>query len=113
MQAYMLADKAGRAGKWRSYDTDKAVDGSPLPRRRHVLHYDTTMLTFGVDDDGKWDGNLDTVDYSTGHGSVSDQNGMNRLFARLGMPLYFKRAGGASIDLLDGPQFRYGISRTA
>ena len=110
MQAFMLADKAGRAGKWSSYDEPR-LDGRW--GRRTVFHYSTAMLSFDIDANDKWDGNIDTIDYSTGHGSVSDQNGMNRLFARLGMPLYYRRSGGADIVELDAPQFRYGISRSA
>ena len=38
------------------------------------------------------------LDYSTGWGSVSDQGGLNVAFKALGLPLYFTRKGGASIE---------------
>lgn len=95
------ADRQVTAGRWKSID-----DG----RGRVVYHYRTPMLAFVTDEDGQWDGDLETVDYSIGHGSVSDQNGMNVLFARLGMPYIYRRARGARIETLDGPQFRYPVS---
>lgn len=103
MRNYQLADKPGRTKNWRSEDSANKVF-------RTIYHYSTGMLTFGLDANGKWDGDMDNVNYSTGHGSVSDQQTMNQLFARLGMPLYFSRSGGAEIRELDKPQFRYGIS---
>lgn len=103
------ADKACRRGPWRSLDVpDLTVSGRKIVRRS-VYHYSTLMLSFTVTEDGDWDGS--PVVTSTGHGSVSDQQGMNKLFARLGMPLYFSRKGGASVEVLDGPQWRYGISK--
>ncbi len=97
------ADRQVTAGKWRSWDSEE-------PMTRNIYHYSTQMLSFKLDAEGQWDGHLGTVDYSTGHGSLSDQKGMNTLFARLGMPYYFQRQGGAGIVTLDGPQFRYSVT---
>lgn len=94
------ADRQVTAGKWQSWDSEE-------PMTRNIYHYSTLMLSFKLDAEGQWDGNLDTVDYSIGHGSVSDQNGMNTLFARLGMPYYYQRRGGASIVTLDAPNYSY------
>jgi hypothetical protein len=48
------------------------------------------------------------VEYTdTGHGSVSDQNGMNIAFSVLHLPYYYSRAGGPEIKLLDAPLFKY------
>lgn len=98
---YEIADKPKVCKHWRSYQ-----DGSWM----QVFHYSTLMLAWHIGERGKWDGNVDTVYYSTGHGSVSDQNGMNNLFARLGMPFYFSRAGGARISELDAPLYKYGVT---
>src|SRR5439155_21739885 len=46
----------------------------------------------------------DYLDYSTGHGSVSDQSGMNQAFRLLGLPLYFSRKGGADILEVSDPE---------
>ncbi len=108
------ADKAVRAGAWES--VERGVHGM-CDVRRHVYHYETDMLSFVVKRTpgtvAEWDGNLETVDYSIGHGSVSDQNGMNKLFARLSMPLVYLRdgkGGGARVEVLSAPQYRWGIT---
>lgn len=106
------ADKAIKAGHWYSTESHELRRGVAVTRR-YVMHYSTVMLSFNVDDDGEWDGNMDTVDYSTGHGSVTDQQGMNKLFARLAMPLYFRRAGGAEVIALSTPNYKYGITPQA
>lgn len=83
--------KAGSNGAWHSYTYSTG--------HRDIYHYSTLMLAYDTLVDGvHWDGNLDTVYVSTGHGSVSDQGGMNQLFRELGMPLRFDRAGGAAIN---------------
>jgi hypothetical protein len=69
---------------------------------RSIYHYSTWMMGIRV---GQWhDGNVPAdwgrgmVDYSNiGHGSVSDQQMMNRLYLALGSDLYYSRKGGASI----------------
>lgn len=115
MQIKDLAHKDGRAGSggaWRTATVERHTnnDGDrysltgPTIRRRQVWHYGTLMLEWTVDDENRWDGNVDTVYTSTGHGSVSDQGGMNRLFRALGMPLRYNRAGGS--DIVDVPPAR-------
>ena len=88
---------AGSNGAWRSVSFID-IEGNP---RRSIFHYSTLMLqyTSAPDIDGpcSWDGSTSTVFTSTGHGSVSDQGGMNQLFRALDMPFYFSRAGGATI----------------
>lgn len=106
MRIQDLADKGATSGHWSSITYNN---------RRDVYHYATLMLSFGIKDNDPttWDGDIDTVAYSTGHGSVSDQNGMNKLFARQAMPFYYQRSGGAQIVTLDGPNYRYGITPRA
>lgn len=93
---------------WYAY-TEEGVRVPPTDEYvnvRVVYHYSTVMLEYVTEDDGyTWDGDIDTVIFSTGHGSVSDQNGMNKLFRETGIPAYFERAGGAGYVWL--PRERY------
>lgn len=89
---------AGSGGAWRSVTEDFTVDTRRSYKWRTIFHYETVMLAFALNDEGKWDGNTDNVVYNIGHGSVSDQNGMNKLFRHMNMPLYFVRQGGARIE---------------
>lgn len=86
-----LATQEGRAGSHGSWEAVR------LGNQHLVYHYNTLMLRFTIDHKGRWDGNLDTVQTDLGRGSVSDQNGMNTLFKKLGIPLRYNRAGGAEI----------------
>jgi hypothetical protein len=45
---------------------------------------------------GKWS-NIKVTEWSTGHGSVTDQQTMNVVFRELNIHWYFSRLGGASI----------------
>lgn len=69
-----------------------------LEDRYCLVHYQTIML--------QWtDGPMGTeiIDFSTGHGSVSDQNGMNIAFTALGLNYRYDRdwkGGGARITHL-------------
>lgn len=74
-----------RAGAWRVM-TDHYDNVS----KRRIYHYSTCMLTFNPDDPS----DEFVLDYSIGHGSKSDQQGMNQLFWKLGLPLYYARNGG-------------------
>jgi hypothetical protein len=61
---------------------------------RIVRHYDTPMCEFVIADpatpwNDHWCGVL-----SVGHGSVSDQNGMNQLLASVGSDVRYWRDGG-------------------
>lgn len=109
MRIYELADKPGKAGKWSSSDEWSEHWKCHI---RVVRHYGTTMLIFPIDlQSGRWTGDPDQVDIFRGWGSVSDQQGVNQLLARIGAPYYYSRKDGASIVRLERPQFRYGISR--
>lgn len=82
----IIRNGKGRAHAWR---VEQNADGT-----RSLWHYATEML--------RWNPAGATVDevvvyYSTGWGSVSDQQGMNKAFRELGLPLYYSRAGGAEI----------------
>ena len=57
-----------------------------------LWHYGTRMLKWYV-----FDGGCVLVDWSIGHGSVSDQNGCNIAFRTLNLPYRYNRAGGAEI----------------
>lgn len=70
-----------RVGHWR---VDVYADG-----QRDIWHYSTRMLSVTAEGE--------IIHLSTGHGSVSDQGMMNKLFRALGSGLYFSRKGGAEI----------------
>lgn len=68
----------GKAGPWQiEADGDSAT----------LFHYSTAMLTWNPSDPT----DEDTLDWSIGHGSVSDQNGMNTAFRILALPYRFDR----------------------
>lgn len=102
-----LADKPGTAGKWRSHDRFS----HPGHRwTRSIYHYSTEMVWFTIDDEkGQFDD--DIVEAYIGHGSRSDQDGVNQIFARIGALLEYRRDGNDPriMDLQDR-HFRYGIS---
>jgi hypothetical protein len=75
----------GRAHAWRVEREDD---------RETLYHYSTAMLTWNALD--PHDENV--LDWDLGWGSVSDQNGMNVAFRTLGLPYYYSRANGASIE---------------
>jgi hypothetical protein len=76
---------AGSNGAWR-VEQDES-DGYSL------WHYGTRMLRWR--ESSRY--GREIMDVSTGHGSVSDQGGLNTAFKVLGAPWYFSRKGGASI----------------
>jgi hypothetical protein len=92
----MLAGE-GFAGSNRSWHVNGSHMGITNDGRdiivKHLYHYGHHMLSWRADNPS--DENY--LDYTTGHGSVSDQGGMNRAFRALGIPRYFSRAGGAEI----------------
>jgi hypothetical protein len=75
------------ASSWSSVD-----DVDPFgARRRTISHYDTVMGEF-IDvamESGPWS----FYPFSVGHGSVSDQNGMNTLFKSVNSEIRFHRNG--------------------
>lgn len=80
--------KAGSGNAWRV---------EPIGSDTYTLwHYSTPMLSWRDTGYG-----VDVLHLSTGHGSVSDQNGMNKAFRALGIRYYFSRKGGSSIESPD------------
>ncbi len=70
------------------------VVAPPASEYAAVYHFSTCMLYWNVNDPTD-------IEYDLGHGSVSDQTGMNGLFYELGLNLFYSRAGGAHIELYD------------
>jgi hypothetical protein len=92
------------AGNWRSLcHTDD--DGRKIVT---VYHYATEMIQFYArpkhPDFPVAERFISHVDL--GHGSKSDQDGMNRIFRKLGLSWYYSRKGGSAqiIDLLQDPE---------
>lgn len=82
----------GTAGHWH-VERDEPAD----PYCGYVVcslyHYSTLMLTWQ-----RWSNGWTPVCFTgLGHGSVSDQGGMNTAFKVLGAPYYYSRKGGADI----------------
>lgn len=79
-------------GRWGAKDF--AAGGG---RYRIVAHYDTAML--------EWLADSTVVSYyNLGHGSVSDQDGVNKIARAAGLPIrYYRdtRGGGPRITVLD------------
>jgi hypothetical protein len=83
---------AGSNGAWR---VERDPDGSTAT----LWHYSTAMLSWNVERPS----DPTVLDWSIGHGSVSDQGGMNQAFRVLGLPYRFDRdarAGGPRITEL-------------
>lgn len=72
------------ASSWHSVDYRDPRDGACL---RRVWHYETLMVEFVTYGGPEWFANP----MSVGLGSVSDQNGVNTLFAATSSPLRFRR----------------------
>lgn len=101
---------AGSGNAWRThvswYDR-MSRHFQPLPGTEYegyptyeLWHYSTLMAVWTTDFEGQLIG---ISHMSTGHGSVSDQGGMNTLFRELGTPYYYSRKGGAQIiDTMNG-----------
>jgi hypothetical protein len=87
--AGIVKNAHGRAGSGGSWRIERPSDDVA-----ELHHYAHKMLTWRISDPS----DADVLDYDIGHGSVSDQGAMNRAFRVLGLPFYFSRAGGASID---------------
>ena len=98
----IIRDGRGCAGSNRSWRVETGIhrvsDNWTLPTVE-LWHYSTLMLSWSGDEDG-----IFWVYTSIGHGSVSDQGGMNTAFKVLGLPLRYDRdwrGGGARITRLD------------
>jgi hypothetical protein len=84
--------RAGSNGAWR---VERMESGTIAT----LWHYSTPMLTWAVDQPA----NPAVLDYGIGHGSVSDQGGMNVAFRTLGLALRYdrdQRGGGPRITEL-------------
>jgi hypothetical protein len=75
-------------GNWSVQDMGNQAHGF----ERHVLHHGTHMGTFRSADLREWE----FVPVSTGWGSVSDQQGMNKMLAGYGWR--YVRKGGARYE---------------
>lgn len=101
-----------KCGPWSTNDNHEIFFGEGK-HRRSVFHYRTCMLTYTVTENGEWDGDVDSIWKGTGHGSKSDQGGMNRIFARLSMPFCFRldrKGGGPRVERLNSPLYQYKIT---
>jgi len=81
------------------------LPGSDDKDVRYLYHYGTVMLVWHHK-------SKRVIDYDTGWGSVSDQNGMNTAFRVLNAPLYFSRKGGAEVVELTNkrvPEYEAGL----
>ena len=89
----IVRDRKGRAGSNGSWRIEHGLNDNV-----ELWHYSTLMLSWIDTSHGA------CVTYiSTGHGSVSDQGGMNQAFRLLNLPYRFVRAGGAVVvDYTDG-----------
>jgi hypothetical protein len=84
-----------RNGKTHAWRIEHTLDGASC-----LYHYATCMLVW-ID---KLDGSSEILCHDLGHGSVSDQRGMNIAFRELGCTWYYSRARGAHIiDLAEIP----------
>lgn len=109
------------AGAWRV-----EIEAGPNVHDKRVAelwHYGTRMLVWNIDSP------LDSevLDWSLGHASVSDQNGMNTAFEVLGLPYYYSRRGFTNVVSLydresrkklpkyirDNPEIHLGAARAA
>ena len=102
--------KTHRAGAWSAVDS---MSSQGWTRLRQVYHYNTLMLEFASqhyerpERDGAW-----VVDpISLGHGSVSDQQGVNQLLRGTGW--YYSRQGGAQYVAKPGYHRAFGIGAPA
>lgn len=76
----------GKAGHWRVEQQNGYS---------RLFHYSTLMAV--------WKGHK--IHYMTiGHGSMSDQGGMNIFFKELNVPYYYSRRGFPQIRLIDEPK---------
>jgi hypothetical protein len=90
--ADIIRDGKGSAGSGGAWQVERVGEHG-----RELWHYSTRMLAW-VERPGH---RAKLLDYSTGHGSVSDQGGMNTAFRVLGLPYRFDRdarGGGPRIS---------------
>jgi hypothetical protein len=86
--AEIVRNGKGTAGHGHSWEVTLGGKG-----QRYLTHHGHLMLIWHRAYNGRY-----IVTYAdTGHGSVSDQGGMNKAFRELGAPYYYSRKGGAEI----------------
>lgn len=93
--ASIIQNRKGTSHAWRVYreDSTDLFVGTEYA----LYHYGTEMLRWIQRSDGAW-----ILGWSLGHGSVSDQNGMNTAFRILNLRYYMDRDAKGG-----GPRFRH------
>ena len=95
----IIRNRKGSAGSSRAWSVRYLGTNEEGTSTYQLKHYSTVMLTW--EDyparDGQSVAVSVAVEWSEGHGSVSDQNGMNKAFRVLNLPFYFSRRGGSQI----------------
>jgi hypothetical protein len=98
--ADIISNRSGRAGSGGAWRVERRPDDAdPFPGALELWHYSTRMLLWRDGPDG-----VDVLDWSLGHGSVSDQRGMNTAFAELDLSYRYdrdERGGGPRLTELD------------
>lgn len=95
--APFVPGKDRRAGNWSSSD---AIQG--FHYQRTIWHYSTVVLTF--DPTEPQVGEPRSLWIGLGHGSVSDQQGINDLLRAAGLPFTYRRdfrGGGPRIEMVE------------
>lgn len=96
----IVQNQKGKAGSGQSWRVDAYPASDGEISSCILWHYDTVMLQWNSDDPS----DRRVLFTSIGHGSVSDQNGMNIAFRTLGLPYRYDRdikGGGARITELE------------
>ena len=83
----IIKAKRGRAGSGGSWRVESGESDPFVGSEFELWHYSTLMLRWR---ESRRNG-VEILYTSTGHGSVSDQGGMNTAFRVLGVPLRFDR----------------------
>jgi len=83
----LIEQGEGKAHNWKVVKPDTAPGDGDL---RELYHHSTRMLTWNHT-------TKEVIDWDLGHGSKSDQDGMNIAFQVLGSKYYYSRKGGAAI----------------
>jgi hypothetical protein len=86
LTTFRSSGKVRKVGAWSFYDQESGL--GMLDAVRTVYHYGTEMGQFVYDNEGLWY----FVPTSTGWGSASDQQGMNKILASFGW--CYRRNGG-------------------
>lgn len=97
-ERHKLPEGSHELGHWKLTINNVKEEGKPPQKYFLLWHYSTLMLEWTEIESkqGKWS-NIQVTHWSTGHGSVTDQQTMNVVFRELDIHWYFSRKGGASI----------------